>query len=525
MNEQGPKETSRLPGAPAGMARPWFGRPVARMALLLAAAAILASTGGPARADLDVLWSRTSGGESADGLRCVAPDGTGGFIACGYTHSLGDTCANFHFIRTDAAGAVLWERVHGGAGRDYADAICATGDGGFLFTGLSTSLGPGDEDLVVGRLSAGGDLEWIRAYGGGGHDAGQGVLRLADGSFALTGRTASRGAGENDLYLLRIDAAGDTLWTRCFGGAQGEWGEAICETADGHLGVSGTTGSLSTNADPYLLKVRLDGSLVWERKYSAATNADFGHGVLAIEDGGMVLAGNGDLHGVDLEQIHLIRVDAAGNQLWDRRFGLTYYDYGCAVARADDGGFLLCGATKEPATRRNNLFLVKTDPSGVQQWNQQLGGAGSDWGASLLALPGGEYIVAGQTESAAAGFDGWLIRLRDPAATAVPEDPDAGPGPGGPTGPAPGAGTGLHLQPPNPFRSNQPIRFDLPARQRVRLEIVDVLGRRVERLAEGVYAAGPHEVRWPAHGRSSGVYYCVLTSAADRKVRPIVIAR
>jgi len=247
--------------------------------------------------------------------------------------------------------------------------------------------------------------------------------------------------------------------------------------------------------------------------------------VRAVGEGGMVLAGNGDLHGVDLEQIHLIRVDAAGNQLWDRRFGLTYYDYGCAVARADDGGFLLCGATKEPATRRNNLFLVKTDASGVQQWNQQLGGDGSDWGASLLALPGGQYVVAGQTESATSSFDGWLLRLRDPAATGIPESPEAPPGPGGPTDPATGPGTGFHLQPSNPFRPGQPIRFDLPARQRIRLEIVDVRGRRIERLVEGIYAAGPHEVRWPARGHASGVYYCVLTSAADREVRPIVIAR
>lgn len=448
-----------------------------------------------APAQIQTVWERKIGGVDNDGLRCVAATADGGSVACGYTLSEGDSCSNFLVTHFDTAGNVVWSRAHGGPGRELAYAICESGDGGYYFTGVSTSCGGGDEDLVVGRLDGAGELSWLRAYGGAADDGGCALRRLVDGSILVTGRTWSRGAGENDLFLLRLAADGDTIWTRVFGGAESEWGTGICETSDGCYGISGTTGSYSANRDLWLLKVNPAGSLVWQRSYAGNANADFGNGILAVESGGMVLVGNGDLHGADLEQIHLLRVDAAGNQVWDRRLGQgTYYDYGCSVARTEGGGFLVCGATKNTATRRNDLYLVRTNADGVVGWTQTFGDSLSDWGSCVVPAGLGEYVVCGHTESEASGLDGWVLRLRDPAAAGVP-------------GGAPETGA-LELAVPNPFRAGDEIRLRLYQPADVSVAIVDVSGRQVAVLAERERVVGDWAIRWDAGSLPAGVYFC-----------------
>ena len=85
-----------------------------------------------------------------------------------------------------------------------------------------------------------------RVKDGAGLDEARSVCITRDGFIVAAGQTESFGSGPSDVWMLKMDAAGDTLWARAFGGAGSDWADAVCETEDGCYGASGTTGSFNT---------------------------------------------------------------------------------------------------------------------------------------------------------------------------------------------------------------------------------------------------------------------------------------
>lgn len=96
-------------------------------------------------------------------------------------------------------------------------------------------------------------IEWTRTMGGTGADEGYSVRQTADGGYVVTGVTVSFGAGEADVYLVRTDSEGDTLWTRTFGGSSNDWGECVSQTADGGFIITGITASFGSGAGTSIL--------------------------------------------------------------------------------------------------------------------------------------------------------------------------------------------------------------------------------------------------------------------------------
>jgi hypothetical protein len=191
-----------------------------KRAILIMCLALLVA--GSATAQLETLWTRTYGGPANDGFRSAVASGDGGFVAVGYTYSYGPGDVNVYAVRTDAAGDTVWMRAFGGDGRDYAYGVCRTLDGSYVIAGYTTSFGAGGEDVYLLKVDADGDVLWSRTYGGAEPDEARAVCAAADGGVVVSGRTESFGSGRSDCYVLKVDAAGDTAWTRVCGGVEGE---------------------------------------------------------------------------------------------------------------------------------------------------------------------------------------------------------------------------------------------------------------------------------------------------------------
>lgn len=468
-----------------------------------------------ASAQVDTLWTQTYGGAGQDGARAMVVLDDGGTLMAGYTYSSGAGDVDAFLVRTGPDGSVLWSRPYGGPGRDFAIDVCATSDGGFVFTGFTTSAGQGKQDLYLVKVDSGGDEVWSRTYGGAEMECGSAVLETADGHLLVSGWTASRGAGGADLYLIKAAAGGDTVWTRTFGGAEWDRAEALCETDDGCYGICGTTGSMSENRDIYLLKVAADGALLWENAYGSLTrpNADFGADVLAAPGGGLVALGYGNDHTVnDAEGLWLFQVDGAGSVEWQQYITEgQYYEYGLSFCRPVEGtGYLLCGAIKDPDTQTNDIYLVRTDDLGSKLWSGSFGFERMEWGTAVGAGPNGGFMVAGHTTSHGAGsYDLFLASLSDPAVEVEPGD--------GPTGDL------IRLRAPNPFRPGQEIRFDLPEAGMVGLDILDVAGRRVDSLLSEHLGAGTHSLTWNPWNVPAGVFCCVLRTEKGMTTRKMIL--
>ncbi|NNE43929.1 MAG: serine hydrolase, partial [Gemmatimonadetes bacterium] len=158
-----------------------------------------------------------------------------------------------------------FERAFGGPNADRGIAVTATRDGGFVTTGTTRSFGNGGEDVYLVRTDADGVESFSATVGGADNDCGWSVHELEDGGLVVAGFTESFGAGKTDAYLIRMDASGDTLWTRTYGGPEDDFVWDCLPVDDGFILAGQTASSGEGDADFYLLKTDRQGDVQWER--------------------------------------------------------------------------------------------------------------------------------------------------------------------------------------------------------------------------------------------------------------------
>ena len=309
---------------------------------------------------------------------------------------------------------VTFEKTFGGTGRDQGMSVVQTTDGGYVVTGYTESFGAGYLDVYLIKTDAAGDTLWTRTYGGASRDFGNSVVQADDGGYFVAGYTESFGAGGADVYLIKTAATGDTLWTRTYGGAGEDHGYSVVKTDDGGYAVAGYTASSGAGgADIYLIKTDASGDALWTRTYGGASS-DWGYSIIQTDDGGYVVAGGvmspfgvGGLYGA----VYLIKTDASGDTLWTRTFGGTGSEFGTSVVQTNDGGYVVAGWTESFGAGDVDVYLIKTDASGDTLWTRTFGGTDREWVYSVVQTNDGGYVLAGSTASfGAGGYDLYLIK-------------------------------------------------------------------------------------------------------------------
>jgi hypothetical protein len=194
-------------------------------------------------------------------------------------------------------------------------AVQQTTDGDYIITGYSDSYGSGGYDLWLVKADASGDTIWTKTYGGIWNDYGYDVKQLADGGYIIAGHTASSGSGLMDFYLIRTEGNGDTLWTRTYGGIGQDYGYAIETTSDGGFIIAGDTQSFGTSQGGiFLVKTNQLGDTIWTAIYDAF-NIDVCRDVKPTMDGGYILAGWTRSFGAGEYDMYLIKMNSSGDTL------------------------------------------------------------------------------------------------------------------------------------------------------------------------------------------------------------------
>lgn len=323
----------------------------------------------------------------------VRPTSDGGFIVVGRTTPARSDNSSFYLVRTDAYGNVLWTRAIGGSG--YEDAYCVrqTDDGGYIVAGNTTSFGAGHYDFYLVKTDANGDTSWTGTFGWEMEDGAASVQQTTDGGYVVAG-SARPGGWPEDLYVIKTNASGETTWTRTYGGESSDCGCSIQQTSDGGYIIVGHTASFGAGSyDIYLVKTDANGDTVWTRTYGGA-DRDEGHDVDVTSDGGYIIAGATYSFGAGSRKVYLVRTDADGDTLWTKVYGRTDYDEANSVQQTFDGGYIIAGLAYGAG-----VLLIKTDANGDTLWTRTFGGGAGCQGYSVRQTTDSGYVVAGGADS------------------------------------------------------------------------------------------------------------------------------
>ena len=137
-------------------------------------------------------------------MGCSPMDSTGGYAVAGLTQSYGAGRRDMWLLKTDSSGQLEWSQTYGGLSNDYADCVIRTIDGGYVLAGRTSSRGAGSEDMWLVKTNNSGQMEWNQTFGGSEADVAYSVLEIDENEFVLEGRTDSKGAGGTDLWLLKV---------------------------------------------------------------------------------------------------------------------------------------------------------------------------------------------------------------------------------------------------------------------------------------------------------------------------------
>jgi hypothetical protein len=481
------------------------------------------------------VWIETYGTGGNEYGYSVDHTSDGGYIVVGTKEPPIGISRDYYLVKTDAGGDTVWTRTYGGIRDDVGMSVQQTSDGGYIVGGWSFAPGAAAADARLVKIAANGDSVWTGEYGGAGADAANSVQQTSDGGYIFTGATSSFGASDGDVYVVKTDASGDTAWTRLIGGSGYDMGTSVRQTSDNGYVIAGGTFSYGAGGDVYLIRMNATGDTVWTRTFGS-TDWEIGRSVQETSDGGYIIAGTTDSLGYESEDVYLIKTDDQGHAAWTSLLGGAGEQFGSSVDQTSDGGYIIAGYAADSGISEG-IYVVRADSSGAEIWSEVYGGAFGDAGYSVQETSAGKYIVAGSATSFGADInDMFLMRLKDSKWKAkdkkLPLPPTPGPGNGDLvvafSNDVP-ARLALHGSTPNPCSQGTVIRFHLPEQGEVDLSILDAEGRLVRELVSEVRSAGSHSVVWDGRLFSGaevppGIYFLHLESQGKVATGKIVIA-
>ena len=356
-------------------------------------------------------WEKTFGGLASDYGYSVEQTNDGGYIITGFTASFGNGDEDVYLIKTDANGIEQWNKTYGGTSIDFGNFVHQTIDGGYIIVGHSESYGNGREIYLI-KTDANGIEQWNNTFGLTGYQMGLCVQQTSDGGFIISGTTALPDvAGPSDALLIKTDGNGTVQWSNTFGGVENEGSYSVQQTTDGGYIITGFTYSFGNGgADVYLLKTDGNGIEQWNKTFGGVNN-DFSFCIKQTDDGGYIITGATESFGNGLRDLYLIKTDGNGIEQWTQTFGGIDFEEGRSILQTSDGGYIILGTTESFGNGQKDVYLVKTDDNGIEQWNKTYGGTNNEWGFSVDQTNDGGYIITGSTYTFGNGdSDTYLIK-------------------------------------------------------------------------------------------------------------------
>jgi hypothetical protein len=239
-------------------------------------------------------------------------------------------------------------------------------------------------------------------------------LQTSDGGYILGGASKNTFSDAYDMYLIKIDRFAKLEWEKTYGGTGSDACFSVIQTGDGGYILGGESNSFGNDPhdyDMYLVKIDAAGNTEWERTYGG-DESEGCHSVQQTKDGGYILAGDSNSYSASSFDMYLVKTDPEGNLEWDRTFGERGWDECFSITETDDGCYCMVGCTESPETGDFDMYLVKVNVQGNLLWEKTIGNDGNDYGYSITRNNPGNYVIGGYSESTGATGDKiWIVNV------------------------------------------------------------------------------------------------------------------
>jgi hypothetical protein len=304
------------------------------------------------------------------------------------------------------------------------------------------------------------ELNLSKTFGGSLEEKINSVVKTADGGIIIIGNTNSNDGDiikthtQIDIWVTKIDANGNKVWSKTIGGSQNDYGSSIIATSDGNYVIAGYSASNNEDVpgnvglhDFFISKINEQGVIIWSRNYGFSGH-DHAHKIIQTRDGGYFVAGFSEYEGIlgsggnqDNGAGHEIghravfhgsgeyigvKLDSEGNFQWFRYFGGTQNDRVTDIVQANDGGFLLAGYSESDNfditdnKGSYDYWVIKIHENGDLHWKHNYGGSGIDQAFGISKTDNNSYLIVGKSNSNdkdvsinLGGFDAWVLHIDD----------------------------------------------------------------------------------------------------------------
>lgn len=442
----------------------------------------------------DTLWTRYYGGSSYDIGYSVCESYDHNYLLTGYTSSFGNA-QEVYFLKLNSEGDSVWTRKWGGYAFDGAHHVVETADSGYMLIGYTESYGSGGKDLYLLKSDQAGNLQWYKTYGGSLQDCGYFIHDNEDGTFLLLGyRDGPSGWYKGDVWILKIDTAGDTIWTKSYGGSYEEWAMSMVVDEDGNYLISAVSNSFGAGGkDVWLLKIDSLGDTLWTKTYGGAAE-DVGYDIVKTYDDNFIIGGyiNGSGQWTPGD-LWLLKISGNGDSLWSKIYAAEAEESVFEMYETPDSGLIIGGRR---GCNNGDMWLLRTDSSGDTLWTRNYGGIYEDQIIDIAVTSDGGYILTGFTSSFGSGYhDVYVVKTTpDTSSTGVEEVYNVNPI-------IAGFSIANNISSDNFF-----VNYHLSTSSEVEIDLFDITGRNVRTLLNECQQSGNYNLNVGKENLTSGFY-------------------